>query len=188
MELETKRLVLRQVRSKDLHDLVENINNIKVSQWLLAVPYPYSMKDAKLYLQHCKERWRLKEKNNYPFVIALKSNDRVIGGCGIHDVNKGQGTAEVGYWLGEGYWRQGYGSEALDAMLKFIFKELNLRRCQTPIFAGNPSSGKLLEKFGFKREGYKRKAAVSKATGKIHDEIIYGLLKEEWNMRNRKKN
>jgi RimJ/RimL family protein N-acetyltransferase len=45
-----------------------------------------------------------------------------------------------------------------------------------------------LEKFGFQQEGYKRKAVVCKATGKIHDEYCYGLLKSEYKnpMRRRK--
>jgi RimJ/RimL family protein N-acetyltransferase len=42
------------------------------------------------------------------------------------------------------------------------------------------SSAKLLEKFGAKQEGLKRKSRICKADGKIKDELIYGLLKEDY--------
>ncbi len=187
MELRTKRLVLRRPRKNDLPNLVKNISNIRVSKWLLTVPYPYTIKDARWYLNHSAKKWGARKKTGYAFFIALKSNRHVIGGCGIDGINKSQGTAEVGYWLGEKYWRRGYGSEALDAMLKFTFNSLKLRRVSAPIFAGNPSSGKLLEKYGFKKEGLKRKSAVCKANGKIRDEVVYGLLKEEWKADKRKR-
>ena len=53
-------------------------------------------------------------------------------------------------------------------------------RVEAEIFAGNPSSGKLLEKFGAKIEGIRRQANRSKADKKIKDAVIYGLLKEEY--------
>lgn len=180
MKIVTKRLILRPIEKKDIPALIKNINNLKVSKWLLVVPYPYKLKDAKWWFNHCQEEKKKKSKDKYNFAIELKSEKKQIGGIGLNHVNKFQGTAEVGYWLGEKYWRQGYGSEALEAVLNFAFNKLKLRRIWGPIFVGNPSSGKLLEKFGFKKEGIMRKAVKSKATGKIHDEIFYGLLKEEW--------
>ena len=74
----------------------------------------------------------------------------------------------------------GYGTEALGALLNFAFNKLKLRRVEAGVFFGNPASGKLLEKFGAKQEGLRRKSNRCKADGKIKDEIIYGLLKEEW--------
>lgn len=97
----------------------------------------------------------------------------------MHKVDRYQGIAEAGYWLGRKYHGQGYGSEALEAVIDFAFKRLKLRRLEAEVFRGNPSSGRLLEKYGFREEGLKRKARRSKADGKIKDEYIYGLLREE---------
>jgi len=180
MKLETKRLILRDITRKDTKDIIENINNLNVSKWLLVVPYPYKLKDAKWWVNHCQESRKKKKKDNYNFGIELKEEKKIIGGIGLEKIDKFQGKAEVGYWLGEDYWNQGYGSEALNEVLKFAFNKLKLRRIQAGVFAGNPSSGKLLEKFGAKLEGTKRKAVKCKADGKIKDELIYGLLKEEW--------
>ena len=130
-----------------------------------------------------KRKSKEKPKEDYTFGIELKSERAVIGGIGIHHINRYQGTATIGYWLGQDYWRNGYGSEALEVVLNLAFKRLKLRRLEAGVFAGNPSSERLLEKYGFQREGIKRKAVRSKANGKIHDEMIYALLRQDYKPR-----
>lgn len=181
MELKTKRLILRQWKQGDQKYSVKGLNNLEVTKWLLVVPYPYTKKDADWWIKHCIEGYKKKKREKYQFAMELKGNKEVIGGIGLDNVdNKLQRKASVGYWIAEPYWNKGYGSEALDALLKFTFNKLKLRRIEAGVFVGNPSSGRLLEKFGAKLEGTKRKSCVCKADGKIKDEDIYGLLKEEW--------
>ena len=178
----TEKLILRPIRETDAKDIFENANNLKVSKWLLVVPYPYKLKDAKKWIKYNKEKWRKNKKDDYTFGIELKDEGKLIGAIGLHKINKEQGTAETGYWLGEKYWKHGYGSEALKAILDFAFKRLKLRRIEAGVFEGNPSSGKLLEKYGFKKEGFKREARKSKANGKTKGEYIYGLLRKEYKL------
>jgi [ribosomal protein S5]-alanine N-acetyltransferase len=180
MKINTQRLLLRPVTLRDIPSIVKNVNNLNVSKWLLAVPYPYRTKDAKSWINHCQEEAGKKQRDNYDFGIELKSDNTLIGAIGINHISKYQGTATVGYWLGEDYWRNGYGSEALNAILNLAFKKLKLRRLEAEVFAKNPSSGKLLEKYDFQKEGFKRKVIKSKATGKIHDGIIYALLRQDY--------
>ncbi|MDO8467842.1 MAG: GNAT family protein [Nanoarchaeota archaeon] len=178
MKLETKRLILRPLRMSDAKDIVENGNNLNISRWLLVVPYPYTLKDARSWIKHNQEKWKKKKKEDYTFGIEIKEERRIIGGGGLHHVNGH--SAEIGYWIGEKYHNKGYGSEMLNALINFAFKRLKLSRLEAGVFAGNPSSGRLLEKYGFEKEGYKRQARVCKADGKVKDEILYGLLKKEY--------
>lgn len=180
MKLETEKLILREWKQGDQKDSIKGLNNLNVTKWLLLVPYPYTRKDANWWIKHCIEGYNKKKREKYQFAMELKEKKEVIGGIGIDKVDKLQGKASVGYWIAEPYWNKGYGSEALNEILKFAFDKLKLRRIEAGVFAGNPSSGKLLEKFGAKLEGTKRKSCVCKADGKIKDELFYGLLKEEW--------
>lgn len=182
MKLKTERLLLRpgNKNNKDIKDIIEGINNLNISKWLLVVPYPYKRKDALYWLNKNLKLKFKKNKESINFFIELKKDNKIIGGIGLSKINKQQGTATIGYWLNENYHRKGYGSEALGAALKFAFLKLNLRRVNADVFVGNPSSGKLLEKFGGVKEGLKRKAVICKADGKIKDEIVYGILKEDW--------
>jgi len=180
MKFETERLRIRYLKNSDKKDLIKNINNLEVSKWLLVVAYPYKSKDAKGWISYCQKQDKKKKRDAYDFGIELKEEKKIIGGIGINKIDNFQGTASVGYWLGKEYWRKGYGSEALNEILKFAFNKLKLRRIEARVFSGNPSSGKLLKKFGAKLEGTGRKAVRCKADKKIKDDLIYGLLKEEW--------
>lgn len=180
MKLQTERLILRLPTIEDAKDIAESINNLNISKWLLVVPYPYSIKDAEWWINHCTEKAKKKPREDYNFNIELKSEKKIIGGIGITDINDFCKTAKIGYWLAEPYWRKGIGSEALEKMLDLAFNKLKLRRIEAEVFAGNPSSGKMLEKFGFKHEGTKKQSEKCKATGEINDAEIYGLLKKDW--------
>lgn len=180
MRLTTERLILREPTIKDAKDIVRNINNLKVSGNLLRVPYPYNLKNAKWFINHCKEESKKKPRTTYSFSIELKSEKKIIGGIGLDDVNKEQGTAEIGYWLGENYWRQGIIREAATKMINFAFNKLKLRRLEAYVYKENGASQELAKSLGFKYEGCRRKAVKSKADGKIHDDCIHGLLEEDW--------
>ena len=83
-------------------------------------------------------------------------------------------------WINQKYHGQGYGSEAFAEKLKFAFNKLKLRRLDNGFFKGNKSSFEMQKNFGYKIEGMRRKGFICKADGKIKDEYITGLLKEEW--------
>jgi RimJ/RimL family protein N-acetyltransferase len=178
--LTTKRLILRQIEMKDASRLVEQINNLEISKWLLAVPYPYKNKDALWWINHCREKNKEKPRKSYEYLVELKSELGIIGGFGISSIKYDQGTADLGYWLGEDYWGKGYATEGVSRLIDYAFKDLKLRRLKIPAFATNPASNALAKKLGFTYEGRLRKAVICKATGKIHDENIWGLLRSEW--------
>lgn len=180
MKLETKRLILRPPTMKDIEDIIENINNLKVSRNLLVVPYPYKIKDAKWWVNHNREQEKAKPRKSYEFNIELKSEKKIIGGVGLSHLDLYQGTATLGYWLGQKYWKNGYGTEAAAKIIDFGFNKLKLRRIDVEAYAENTASNALIRKLGFTYEGTLRKAKRAKSDGKIHDGNIYGMMKEEW--------
>ena len=181
MKIETKRLVLREWEKEDIKDLIEGLNNYEVSKWLAAVPHPYTKKDAEKWIKYCTENAKKgKERNSYDFAIELKSERKVIGGTSLDKINRFQGTAGGGIWINAKYHGQGYGTEAFGERIKFAFNKLKLRRLENGFLKGNASSFKMQKKFGYKIEGRGRKAFRCMADGKIKDEYVTGLLKEEW--------
>jgi len=180
MKLETERLILREWRDTDKKHLIENINNIDIAKYLLVVPYPYTKKDANQWIIHCKKINKEKKKNAYNFAINLNVENKVIGGIGLTKIDEFQGTAELGYWLGTNYHRRGIMTEAVSAVLSFGFFKLNLRRINVCAFSDNVASIGVIKKAGFTEEGTIRKGVRAKSTGDIHDEIRFGMLKEEW--------
>ncbi len=180
MRIVTERLILRDLEMKDAKDLLNNINNLNVSKNLVIISYPYTLKKEKRFIKECIEKRKKKKRKAYTLGIELKSSGELIGVISLRDIDRFQGTAEVGYWLGEKYWRKGFMGETLKVILEFGFSKLKLRRVEAFVFDKNIASEKLLKKFGFKFEGLKRRGYRSNASGKIHDGKLYGLLKKEF--------
>lgn len=174
MYIETERLILRQWKTEDVEDIVEGLNNINVSKWLAGAPYPYTKNDALHFIN------KTIDNNLYNFAIVLKSENKVIGGTQLTNIDLSNGTAGGGIWINEKYHGNGYGTEAFGARIKYAFEVLGLRRLENGYFKDNEKSHQMQLRFGYKDEGVRRKKFVSKATGKIEDEYITGLLKDEW--------
>lgn len=174
VRIESERLILRQWNMNDINDVVEGLNNINVTKWLAGAPFPYTKKDAEDFIK------KTIDNDLYNFAIVLKSENKVIGGTQLTNISIANGTAGGGIWINEKYQGYGYGTEAFGARIKYAFEVLGLRRLENGYFKENEKSHKMQLKFGYKDEGIRRQRFVSKATGKIEDEYITVLLKDEW--------
>lgn len=183
MELHTKRLLLRELAKKDLPHLVEYANNLNVSDKLASLPYPYRKKDGEWFINFAKSNARKKERPGYQFAIVPKDVGHFVGVIGLESIDYFKKDATIGYWLGEPHWRKGYITEATERLIRFAFNNVKLRRINIDHIVSNRGSERVIEKVGFTKEGIKRKYARVKATGKWHDLVSYGLLKEDWKRR-----
>ena len=124
--IETARLRLRLLRDDDLADLVALIGNWEVARWVSSVPHPHSEADGREWIEMVQKD----HATGCPrrFAVALKENDRIIGGVGL-DGDTGTETDEpaLGYWLGQPYWGKGYGREAVAAVIDYGFRTLGIR-------------------------------------------------------------
>ena len=171
---ESERLIFRKYKLSDVDDLVEGLNNINVSKWMAFVPYPYTKEDALSFIN------KSIENDLFNIAIVLKSENKVIGGTQFRNIDYVQGTSSGGIWINENYQGYGYGREAWGARIKYAFEELGLRRLENGYFKGNIRSWKMQKRFGYKKEGTRRQKYKCLSTGKIVDECVTGLLKEDW--------
>ena len=176
MKLETKRLILREPTIKDVNDLVEGLNNLKVSRYLAKVPYPYVKKDATFWIKN----YYKKKGESYNFEIELKENKKLIGACGVHAHSKFNESVEMGYWVNEKYWKKGIMTEAATAVIDFAFKKLKVNRVGLLAYTKNDASNAVAKKLGFTFEGTLRQYHKTKSTGIIYDANSYSMLKKEW--------
>ena len=104
-------------------------------------PYPYTEQDAVHFIH------KTLENKLYNFAIVLKSENKVIGGTQLTNIDLHNGTAGGGIWISEKYWGHGYGSEAFGARIKYAFEVLGLRRLENGYFKDNEKSYKMQVKF-----------------------------------------
>lgn len=88
------------------------------------------------------------------FLICLKATGAVAGAISVSNIARGPfESCTLGYWLGAPYTGQGLVTEAMALVLKFVFRDLKLHRCEANIMPRNEASTKLVQKFGFRHEG-----------------------------------
>jgi [ribosomal protein S5]-alanine N-acetyltransferase len=175
MKLETERLILRKPRMSDLNDLVEGLNNLKVTKNLMVVKFPYTKEEGKKWLEkNTKIR-----KNKHRFLIELKKEKKVIGSISL-DVDNHNKKGTTGSWLNEKYWKKGFMTEAKIAVNDYAFNKLNLNKLETESYTFNKASNATQKRMGYELEGTRKKSFFCLATGKIHDANLYGLLNSDW--------
>lgn len=181
MKLVTKRLMLRDLQKDDAPSLVKHLNNLNVSKYLAAVPYPYRMRDAKKFIVVRMKSEQKKPREEYFFAIELREKRGVVGAIAVGAIDRFSKTASIGYWLSEQYWGQKIMTEAVSRVLDFCFNRLKLQRINSYTFVENGASQAVLTKVGFVQEGIARQHTRALATGVLHDVYYYGLLKSEFN-------
>lgn len=118
--------------------------------------------------------WR--DGEAYTFFVCRNEDSRLVGGIGLSHVRRGVAeTASVGYWIGERFARQGYMTEALELVVRFAFTELRLHRLEAACLPTNVPSRRLLERGGFRQEGYAKEYLC--IDGQWQDHLLFGRLR-----------
>ena len=121
------------------------------------------------------------DKNLYHFMIRARADDRLIGKAALQRIEWTNGNCflQIGIGAAEDR-RKGYGTLALQMLLRFAFAELNLFRVSAAVPEYNEGAIALLRKFGFTQEVCRRSAL--ERDGRRWDLYVFGLLKDEWQM------
>jgi RimJ/RimL family protein N-acetyltransferase len=110
------------------------------------------------------------------FVIEKKEGTKI--GFILHFTVQPAGIIEVGYALIPSEMGKGYGTEALQTMVDYLFLTREIMRIQATTDPRNKPSRRILEKAGFKMEGTIRKSGFCR--GEWVDDCLYSILREEW--------
>jgi len=178
-ELATARLALRELRVTDAAAVAAGAGDPRVAQYLIQVPSPYPIALARRWVLHRIAWWDV--GRGVTFAVTRSDHPAALLGtvslrCYVRDCR-----AELGYWLAAPAWGNGFATEAARAAVDFGFRELGLARVYAQVIAGNRASLGVLDKLGMVNEGVKRQH-VNKAR-RLHDVVLYGLLRDEWRRR-----
>lgn len=169
-----KDFILRKWQYDDAENISIVANNPNIAKNLRnAFPYPYTIDDAKWYVNNC-----ISKEGKKQITRAIVVDGKAVGSIGIFikdDVY--EKSAELGYWLAEDYWCKGITSRAVIQICKEAFANFDIIRIFADPFECNLGSRGVLEKAGFTYEGTMRNGAYK--NGKVLSCCVYSILREE---------
>lgn len=109
----------------------------------------------------------------YPFFIFSPDERTLLGAVTVSNLRRGVAQmATLGYWTGAAFANTGVMSDALQAVVTFAHRELDLNRLEAACLPGNEPSIRLLQRTGFEREGFAK--SYLKINGRWEDHILWG--------------
>jgi|SRR5271154_4650144 len=174
--LQTKRLILRDLRASDESAIHEYASDPAVARLMVWGPNTPEMTHE--FLGRALAAQGQEPQNSMEPAIELKSDSRMIGSVGLRIKDEANRTADMGWVLNRSYWGRGYMTEAAGAMLNLAFRKLNLHRVWATCDPRNHGSFRVMEKIGMRREALFLKDKFEK--GEWRDSYLYAVLEEEW--------
>ncbi|MDU0439100.1 GNAT family N-acetyltransferase [Staphylococcus haemolyticus] len=161
---------LRALKKSDSNLILNWMKNEKL-RYLIGTVYPITELEHENWFQN-----RMLEKDNRMFVIDL-DNKKPIGIVGFKNLDWVNRNSELFIYIGdEEYWGKGYGTQALELIIKFAFNNLNLHMLYLEAFSYNKKATKTYECLGFKQDGILRQSKFQ--DGKYYDKIIMSKINE----------
>jgi RimJ/RimL family protein N-acetyltransferase len=174
MNIRGAKVKIRNVTRADLHYLVKWKTDPEIADFVRGAPINTTF-DI--------ENRRYEKGLNEPDMIRLiiESIDGIpIGYISIGDIDKDNKKAEIGMLIGEKqFCNKGFGTDALIALIKHLFKVMGFNRLSIEVFEYNHRAKKFYEKIGFKVEGVQRQGLVRNK--KFQDIYLMGILKDDFN-------
>jgi RimJ/RimL family protein N-acetyltransferase len=169
--IEGVKVRLRAVERGDLPLFVKWINDPGVTEHLLLEP-PISMEEEEMWYEH-----QLKGGDK---VLCIETKEgRPIGNIAMMNLDWDNRKTDIGIMIGEpDCWSQGYGTDAIITLLRYIFGELNLNRVGLFTDITNKRALRCYEKCGFKAEGVLREYRYKR--GHYVDEVQMSILRQDW--------
>jgi ribosomal-protein-alanine N-acetyltransferase len=175
-QLETERLVLRELTLEDTQTLLKFWADDEVTKYMNIESFQ-NPKQAEDMIRLLNELFQKKEAIRWG--IVKKEDNSLIGTCGYNSWIQEQALrGELGYELGRAYWRQGFMTEALRAVISYGFGVMKLNRIEALVLLEASRSMSVLLKLGFQKEGILREHGYWK--GQFWDQYCFSLLKRDW--------
>jgi len=167
----SQRLVLRAPHKDDIDALSHLANNANIATMVSRMPHPYTAKDAADFVRRTADR----AIGKCVYAITKADNGEFMGCCALEPHEDGL-TLELGYWLGQPYWNQGFSTEAAHALIDMAFRTRQIDQIDARCRVTNIASRRVIQKCGFQFQG----------SGMIGSLALGGMVAVEWYRLDRK--
>ncbi len=173
IEIKTRQLTIRPTVREDVPLMFPHIKeNFELTQYMCWEP-PSKIEETYAIFDNYK-----KDPSGEPYRFSILKGQTFIGRVGVRDINREEKSANFGFWIAQDFQNQGYGTEVLKAIARFVFEDLNLEKLTGEVFTENKTSQRVFEKVGFTKVRTIKNAL--KKRGKLIDEYAYELLAKDF--------
>lgn len=121
-------------------------------------------------------RQSLQQGRSVPLFLFSRREGHLLGAITLDNIRRGPSQAgTVGYWIGATHAQNGYMTEALQAVVRYAFTELDLSRIEAACLPENKASRAVLERTGFKYEGVAQ--SYLQIAGRWRTHVLYANLR-----------
>ena len=170
--LESKRLVISEISSKDLEDVRLLHNEPETLKWL---------SDSHTVTRDEQSKWfegLVQSTTSTRYIARKKSEGSLVGVFRFDRLDRSNCSAEVGLDVSVQYRRLGFAKEIYETLIPYFFHEMSLHRLSLITLENNIPAISLYQSLGFMREGVLREA-IRRDSGFINA-IQYSMLKSEF--------
>ncbi|MCY0092607.1 GNAT family N-acetyltransferase [Hoeflea ulvae] len=144
----TENLVLRAPHAEDIDAIAILADNPAIATMVARIPHPYGRTDAETFVRTSSKR----ENGNCVYAITETETGKLLGCCSLDSTEDGN-ALELGYWIGEPFWRRGIATEAVHALVDMAFRTREISHIDACCRVINPASRRVLQKSGFQFQG-----------------------------------
>jgi RimJ/RimL family protein N-acetyltransferase len=173
MTLQTSRLMIKELSEEDLES-IHQLHSLPEVDEYNTLGIPVNIEVTASLLQEWISQQAIFPRCSYVFRIELTESGDFIGLIALNLGKPNFKLAEIWYKTDPRFWKKGYTTEAVNALLEFSFSTLKLHRVEAGCAVENKASIKILEKVGMTREGSKRK--ILPIRGEWVDNYFYAIL------------
>jgi RimJ/RimL family protein N-acetyltransferase len=171
--LEGPRVELRTIEEADLPFLRDALNAPAVRRHLFPRP-PFNLEQEREYFDAV-----VAEDDEINLLITVDGEP--VGPIGLWPADSITGSTEIGLFMAEAWWGEGYGTEAAELCTGYAFEERRFHRVIARVVAANRASRRVWEKLDYREEATFREAVFLERS--YHDVVLYAILEDEWQAR-----
>jgi len=177
MPIYTPRLLIRPPQIIDAPAvntaILESYEALRITMpWAKTKP---TLEETEIYLRQASANWILKkdEEPYLPLLIFETRSNAFIGSIGFHHINWEIPSVETGYWVRRSFEKQGFITEATNAITQYAFKQLNANRIAITCDKDNIASQKIPERLHYILEGTLKNHRKNPVTNELSDTLVY---------------
>ncbi len=164
---------LTEADSQVLFSLVDG-NRAHLREWLPWLDNNTDIEHSKEFIKSTIDQ----NANGAGFQCGIFSDERLVGMCGYHPINRSNSSVTIGYWIAKNMTGRGIVTCCTRFLIDYAFNKLHLNKVCIPVAENNIRSRAVSERLGLVNEGIEREAEC--LYGQYVNHVRYTILRSEW--------